>query len=221
MFHVRQAQQYCQHRFDVWDPKITTPPGIYLLSYILSPAAGCNLIGLRSLSLFCLCTLQVVMTWTYATRRTSDRNVWQLQHSALNIALFPPLFFFSALYYTDVASTLSVLLFHLVLVQVNHTATPSWLRVPILVFLGASSLLFRQTNIFWVGVFPAAVVLVNELDRGHQVVKESMHRRVEGFGDSIWSVAKTSWKMDVVFDPSVRAVWLEGLIFSLSLALIR
>ena len=31
-FHVPQTQQYCAGRFKAWDPKITTFPGLYLLS---------------------------------------------------------------------------------------------------------------------------------------------------------------------------------------------
>lgn len=51
---------------------------------------------------------------------------------------------------------------------------------------------------------------MNELDRGHQVVKDSMHRGAEGFGDSSMSIAKTSWKMQVIFDPPVTDAWIEG-----------
>jgi hypothetical protein len=28
VFHIPQAQVYCEGRFDVWDDKITTPPGL-------------------------------------------------------------------------------------------------------------------------------------------------------------------------------------------------
>ncbi|KAI9216013.1 DIE2/ALG10 family-domain-containing protein [Blastocladiella britannica] len=39
-FHVPQAQAYCAGRFDVWDPKLTTPPGLYWLTLaILRPVA--------------------------------------------------------------------------------------------------------------------------------------------------------------------------------------
>ena len=51
---------------------------------------------------------------------------------------------------------------------------------------------------------------MNELDRGHDVVKDSIYRRVEGFGDSFVSVARTAWKMDVVYEPTVRDAWVEG-----------
>ena len=130
--------------------------------------------------------------------------------SALNITLFPPLFFFSALYYTDVASTFSVLIFYYYFVRSRQRQTHALVRVPILLVLGLTSLLFRQTNIFWVAIFPAGIILIEEIDKGHEVVKHSMHRRVEGFGDSYMSVARTSWKLQVVYDPSVCEAGLEG-----------
>lgn len=34
MFHVRQAENYIKNKWHVWDPKITTPPGLYIVSYI-------------------------------------------------------------------------------------------------------------------------------------------------------------------------------------------
>ncbi|XP_051889812.1 dol-P-Glc:Glc(2)Man(9)GlcNAc(2)-PP-Dol alpha-1,2-glucosyltransferase isoform X3 [Pristis pectinata] len=32
IFHVPQAQKYCQGKFSEWDPMITTLPGLYLVS---------------------------------------------------------------------------------------------------------------------------------------------------------------------------------------------
>jgi alpha-1,2-glucosyltransferase len=124
----------------------------------------------------------------------------------LNVTLFPPLFFFAALYYTDVPSTLSVLIYYWLYLHF----TTSWLRVPVLSLVGIGSLLFRQTNIFWVAIFPAGISLVQELDRGHEAVKNSMLRQAEGFGDSFMSVARTSWKLDVVYDARVKDSSVEG-----------
>lgn len=33
IFHVPQAQKYCDYKFDKWDPKITTLPGLYFISF--------------------------------------------------------------------------------------------------------------------------------------------------------------------------------------------
>lgn len=164
--------------------------------------------ALRGLSVGCLWPILVVVFCAYVQRQRGQSNHVLNQHGALNIGLFPPLFFFSALYYTDVASTLSVLLFYLCFL--SRSVRSGWWRTPVLVLLGTASLTFRQTNIFWVAVFPAGLELVHHIDRGHNVVKESMYRRVEGFSDSMLNVAKTSWKMEVVYAPSVRDAWLEG-----------
>ncbi|XP_015761840.1 PREDICTED: dol-P-Glc:Glc(2)Man(9)GlcNAc(2)-PP-Dol alpha-1,2-glucosyltransferase-like isoform X2 [Acropora digitifera] len=42
IFHIPQAQKYCHYKFQEWDPKITTLPGMYVLSFM----------GLRVLSFF-------------------------------------------------------------------------------------------------------------------------------------------------------------------------
>jgi alpha-1,2-glucosyltransferase len=161
-------------------------------------------------SLLCLAALLAVVAKTYEIRQTTKQHKALARHSALDVTLFPPLFFFSALYYTDLPSTLSVLVFYLFFLYSYGRNISSWLRISGLVSLGAVSLLFRQTNIFWIAVFPAGIVLVNGLDSGHHVVKDSMHRRAEGFGDSMMSVVRTCWKMEVIFDPTVRDAWFEG-----------
>nr|POF16514.1 dol-p-glc:glc(2)man(9)glcnac(2)-pp-dol alpha-1,2-glucosyltransferase [Quercus suber] len=194
-------------RFQVWDPKITTPPGLYLLSSLAAPLVGCDISMLRALSALCLCLLVYAVARTYPVRHARSPFA---QHNALNIALFPPLFFFTALYYTDVASTFSVLLFYLAFLRSYQKARPTLAQKVLLVLLGLISLWFRQTNIFWVAIFPAGVVLVHELDQGHNAIKDSMHRGSQGFGDSIYSVIKTSWKMNVVYSPAVQGAWCEG-----------
>ncbi|KAH9828358.1 glycosyltransferase family 59 protein [Teratosphaeria destructans] len=224
VFHVVQAQQYCAGRFHVWDPKITTPPGLYILSII--PAfrvewvqgragrwslalLGCNLSGLRLVNAAGLLVI-LFLVWRIYRQRSSTLHDAVFQHSALNVALFPPLFFFSALYYTDIWSTAFVLLFYSCLLNAYREGANSFLRYITLVTVGSASLLFRQTNIFWVSILPAAVVFVHQLDRGHQAVRWSTNRQVEGFGGSFYSVAKTSWRFGVVFNLPIRSAKLKG-----------
>jgi len=74
-------------------------------------------------------------------------------YTGFNIALFPVLFFFSALYYTDVMSTLAVLVAYS-----NHLTRVRQQKTSILndiwtVVLGIFSLTMRQTNVFWVVVY--------------------------------------------------------------------
>ncbi|KAK0268673.1 glucosyltransferase [Friedmanniomyces endolithicus] len=228
VFHVRQAQHYCQGHFDVWDPKITTPPGLYLLSYAFSRLESfqeyiglghlrlvpldCSITGLRALNAVGLILLLLVVRLSYLQRASPETSAHHslFDHSALNVALFPPLFFFSALYYTDVWSALSVLASYCFLTTAYRDKYGHWMRGTGLLALGLVSLMFRQTNIFWVTAFPAGLVLVKELDRGHEAIRNSMHRRTQGFGDSLYSIAKTSWKMAVIYDPPVRDAQING-----------
>lgn len=158
----------------------------------------------------------LIIRSTYQVRRRNNNQTGYLSailtyHSSVNIVLFPPLFFFSALYYTDVASTLSVVLFYWYFLKTLSNGMRAGLKNALVqVVLGIVSLMFRQTNIFWVSIMPAALSLFMELDQGHRVVKESMYRRAEGFGDSTLSVAKTTWKMGVIYDPPVRDAFFEG-----------
>ncbi|KAK4610058.1 Dol-P-Glc:Glc(2)Man(9)GlcNAc(2)-PP-Dol alpha-1,2-glucosyltransferase [Fulvia fulva] len=214
VFHVRQAQHYCQGHWDVWDPKITTPPGLYFISYLLSPIMGCSITALRAANVICLVALCIIIRATYDARRKTNNESGPMSqiltyHSSLNIVLFPPIFFFSALYYTDIASTLSVMAsYWYFLIQLSNKET-TFTGTMIQVVLGIISLTFRQTNIFWVAVGPAALTAIVELDRGHRVVKDSMYRRTQGFGDTTYSVAKTSWKMDVIYDPPAKDACIE------------
>ena len=61
--------------------------------------------------------------------------------SSLNLGLFPLFYFFAFLYYTDVGSTFLVLLMYSL-----HLDGNDWFAS----FIGALSVLFRQTNIVWV-----------------------------------------------------------------------
>lgn len=192
---------------------------MYLITYILQPVFGCDVNGVRVTNVVCMIALAWIVEKIFAHRmgggREARHGTFSAAHSALNIALLPPLFFFSALYYTDVASTLSVMLcFYPLICSDERTSDKSavkqiWWHLRLFV-LGLVSLTFRQTNIFWVAVLPAAAVVLRELDQGHELVKESMYNKSKGFGDTMLNVARASWKMDVLYDPSVRDASMEG-----------
>ena len=146
-------------------------------------------------------------------------------HCAFNIAIFPPIFFFSALYYTDVISTafclvayLSVLrgssssqpdrrgLFLIVSICVlfisafegalNHSilsvcllgihvsvaalSSPA-VRLALATAAAASSLFFRQTNVFWASIFPLGIMLSQmmprQLDTGASKASSEVHHQ--------------------------------------------
>ncbi|KAL2129631.1 hypothetical protein VTI74DRAFT_7512 [Chaetomium olivicolor] len=178
VFHIPQAQTYCEGRFWDWDDKITTPPGLYLLSvayhkfWLLSK---CTPFSLRYNNL--LATLLTALLASQCRHlievRAAERDGKVLPkmlsfnsfHTGLNIALFPVIFFFSALYYTDVVSTLVVLIAYR-----NHLSRigpqrPGLVNDLWTIVLGVVALFMRQTNVFWVVVYMGGLEAVNVLRR--------------------------------------------------------
>ncbi|KAH9876326.1 hypothetical protein J1614_004205 [Plenodomus biglobosus] len=208
-FHVPQAQKYCNGNY-TWDPKITTPPGLYLVSRILKPLLGCNTSSLRVLNTLSLCAL-VPLSYrllrllrargqqnsTPSRDRVTETDPTRLldAHTAFNIALFPPLFFFSALYYTDILSTLLVLCAYACSLGYGST-TRNISGKFVTATLGFVALWFRQTNIFWVAVFPAGLEVVDALK-----------------GDRVPDVSPMSRDATIVF----RNSWSEGSIYDCAL----
>ncbi|KAM0286516.1 hypothetical protein ACHAQH_000944 [Verticillium albo-atrum] len=182
-FHIPQAQLYCKNKFTEWDDKITTPPGLYLISRFLiligslitqtTAEQACGAKDLRLHNAFA--TLGVFFCAVYcrhyieAQRRTiSGRPLLQAVSgyslmTGLNISLFPVLFFFSGLYYTDVFSTLLVLVAYLN--HLNRVSRPSngVRNDAFTVILGVSALGLRQTNIFWVVVYMGGLEAVHAI----------------------------------------------------------
>ena len=109
-------------------------------------------------------------------RSTAPMSLYAL-HTGVNVALLPVLFFFAALYYTDVYSTLAVLLaYRLHLFRASVPARqplPVWSDL-LAVLLGGVALLMRQTNIFWVVVYIGGLEVV-------QAAKEAVRQQPANF----------------------------------------
>ena len=88
-----------------------------------------------------------------------------LMHTAFNIALFPLLFFFSGLFYTDVLSTCVVLRMYRLFLQRKCSV---WLYMA-----GILTLTMRQTNIFWVAIYMGGMEVVKTFKVTDVVPKES------------------------------------------------
>jgi alpha-1,2-glucosyltransferase len=84
-------------------------------------------------------------------------------HTGLNIALFPLIFFFSALYYTDVISTLFVLMAYRNHLYRLSPEGPGLVSDLWTVVLGVLTLSMRQTNVFWVVVYMGGLEAVHVL----------------------------------------------------------
>lgn len=132
---------------------------------------------------------------------------WPIQicrHTLLNICLFPPLFFFYGLYYTDVASTVSVLVtyfFYLSKQKKSFLAS------------GLASLWFRQTNIFWVAIYMGGLEVVRALQEGRPEMEPSKT-------STIWDTISGSWQHSFIYVPLAAHSDFRGLDF-LATALAR
>ncbi|PVI07788.1 glycosyltransferase family 59 protein [Periconia macrospinosa] len=225
-FHVPQAQRYCRNDF-TWDPKITTPPGlqVYLVSLLIKNVAGCETSNLRALNVAAIC-LVCILSYnilvalhkglperTEQVKGNTSQSIDTLNaHSALNISLFPPLFFFSALYYTDVMSTLVVLLSYLAFLNRDKTSY-RFLSKTGTIIIGVLALLFRQTNIFWVAIFPAAMAVVDVFGGKQQT--GSFEKK------DLKYVCEQSWSYGRLYDCSVESAEPHDfLLFAMSLALV-
>ncbi|KAL1797465.1 hypothetical protein ACET3X_004071 [Alternaria dauci] len=231
-FHIPQAQRYCKGDYS-WDPKITTPPGLYLISKLSKPFLGCETSSLRILNAEALC---VIMIMSYGIlrllrkRNTPSKSLHRDEdmpgrdpvarestfmvdvHSALNVALFPPLFFFSALYYTDVMSTLSVLFAYSAYLT-NSMSKRTIVGTTSAVALGVFALLFRQTNIFWVAVFPAGLAVIDALKRDAPSTTST--------SSDIMSAIQTSWNHGAIYDCHVQDAGLRDVVmFVLSVVVV-
>ncbi|KAG7964786.1 hypothetical protein I3843_09G188300 [Carya illinoinensis] len=154
IFHIPQAQQYCKGNFRSWDPMITTPPGLYYISlahvaslfpgtFLVQAAPSfsevCTTAILRSVNgvLAALCSIIVYEITTHLRPTLSERKATIY---AVVLALYPLHWFFSFLYYTDVASVTAVLAMHLACLKKRY-----WFSA----LLGALAVVIRQTNIIW------------------------------------------------------------------------
>ncbi|CAG7726192.1 unnamed protein product [Allacma fusca] len=147
IFHVPQALAYCDGNLTQWDPKITTLPGLYLLSAgvlnvaekLGGPDMSCSVSNLRYINVI-LNWLNLVVLYKINGIRLKNESEANRILSTLSLGLTPLLFFFSFLYYTDPASTLAVLLMHYAFLKERYVLSP---------LLGIVAICMRQTNIVW------------------------------------------------------------------------
>ncbi|SCV00023.1 LAMI_0G02366g1_1 [Lachancea mirantina] len=145
VFHLGQTVQYINGNWKSWDPKITTPPGLYVLGWIQYKllhgfVAWSPLTALRLLNLF-----GGLIVWPWVVLRPlflfSAVKFWPI-----NLMCFPLLFTFYFLYYTDVWSTIFIVESLTLAITLPFGERKSiWASA----LCGLVSCLFRQTNIVW------------------------------------------------------------------------
>jgi hypothetical protein len=195
----------------------------YLVAKLFHPWIGCEINALRVLNVMALsliCPLSYVILRTIRSRSLSghgsakrikptalaldgdDSTVLLDAHTALNITLFPPLFFFAALFYTDIMSTLVVLLSYGVLLQ-KKTIIGTFVGNITAIAIGIAALMFRQTNIFWVAIFPAGLAVVDALKRSAHPSRRVGER-------TLGNVVQSCWNDGTIHDCSVQDALLDG-----------
>jgi alpha-1,2-glucosyltransferase len=130
-FHVRQAQRYCVDGplNAEWDDKITTLPGLYLISLPFVHLKGlffdraCDIYSLRSINIVFLCVLLVVLVYMLSYKHSSYIEFAQMLLKAIQLTTLPVMFFFTTLYYTDIGSALFLLLAHMLARQERYTSS--------------------------------------------------------------------------------------------------
>ncbi|KIJ22240.1 glycosyltransferase family 59 protein [Paxillus involutus ATCC 200175] len=143
-FHVPQAQAFCRGEWSTWDPKITTPPGLYILSVLIHRifTFRCNMSLLRFTVTLTLLTLPLFLTRLLAFhQRRRPPPLLAPTAEALILSTFPIAWFYGFLYYTEVPSLVSVLFTMILATQDRHWSAAVF---------GVISCFFRQTNIIWV-----------------------------------------------------------------------
>ncbi|KAI0388604.1 glycosyltransferase family 59 protein [Xylariaceae sp. FL0594] len=172
IFHIPQAQVYCLGKYSQWDDKITTPPGLYIVTLLFNRVLGltCSVLNLRAFNADMVACISVVALACKAQYRqcfaqadTGRRISIPDVLTGISIASFPVIFFFSGLYYTDPSSTLIVLLAYANHLSRIGTGKPTLLNDLYTLFLGITALGFRQTNIFWAVVYMGGLETIQAL----------------------------------------------------------
>ncbi|KAG2262377.1 hypothetical protein Bca52824_069456 [Brassica carinata] len=162
IFHVPQAQQYCSGNFRSWDPMITT-------------LLDCTIYHLHML-LLCfqelLCGVLVYEIIRFLGPSLSDRKATLM---ALVVSLYPLHWFFTFLYYTDVASLTAFLAMYLACLRKRYFLSA---------LFGTLAILIRQTNVVWMLFVACSGVLDFTLDspsrqKDKQKVNQDLHQSTD------------------------------------------
>ncbi|XP_070558374.1 dol-P-Glc:Glc(2)Man(9)GlcNAc(2)-PP-Dol alpha-1,2-glucosyltransferase-like isoform X2 [Ptychodera flava] len=163
---------------------ITTLPGLYLVSIgVLKQVSWyyeADLIDFCSTTMLRLTNVMFAMLNLYLFYAVLKKlNPGQevpglkLSITAMTLAAFPVLYFFTFLYYTDAGSTFFVLFMYLLSLYGVHVGAA---------LAGACAIMFRQTNIIWV-VFVAGVAAMEMVEQYKEEEEEEERLAKEEQGE--------------------------------------
>ncbi|KIW66555.1 hypothetical protein PV04_05878 [Phialophora macrospora] len=170
-FHVPQAQAYWLGKWSQWDPKITTPPGLYVFSYVVNSIRDFfskeglkpSINEWRFINVLLLYLLLVALYILAAVgrRRSDHESVLQREFAVI---FFPLIYFFSGIYYTDLFSIFTVVVAQTFWSAGTNAEGPTkFLYQSLHLAAGMVSLTARQTNIFWVAVYLGGLQVVESI----------------------------------------------------------
>lgn len=155
LFHYPQFHVIYEGDYHSWNPKITTPPGLYYLTMFLLKLLKLDptLENARFINYLGGC---VLVSLVYLIRQKVRSPGFTSASTVLN----PLLTIFYSLYYTDVWSTTIIVAAYAVIVYrpFNSYIITAWLSA----FIGLISLTFRQTNIAWC-IFLLAIIIDDKI----------------------------------------------------------
>ena len=137
-FHYRQFSYYNEDQFHMWDPKLTTPPGLYLFQRLLTIFLPSDLGIMRAIN--CLFFANIFVVYVLKIFDFNEIKPNNLSR-ALNLAISPTIFFFNFLDYTDSASI------SLVTVMFYYNLVKSEWRLGLISLI---AIFVRQNNLIWI-----------------------------------------------------------------------
>lgn len=147
---------------------------------LFSPIGLCSDYFLR-LTSFIASLINLILFYfiRLAVTDTDNKRVALLE--ALTLSFLPPLYFFSHLYYTDVAALMTALLTLLCSLKGQHALGS---------IAGIASVAMRQTNIVWVALIFCVNALNYIVARAHPFLKEKLKNK-EGMIKYTWNDLRT------------------------------
>jgi alpha-1,2-glucosyltransferase len=176
----------------------------------------CSVEGLRQFNVFALLSLTtyVVDIRSILTSRTALRSgklaaiTPEAVHTAVNIALFPPLFFFSGLFYTDVLATRFVLEVYRMFLIRKGVEKNSGEGLVMNYVIGIFALTMRQTNIFWVAIYLGGLEAVRAIKMN--VVREDNTEKGSGVDSDPLMTETRNWGRGNIHDIALEDANLIG-----------
>ncbi|AMD18640.1 HBL262Cp [Eremothecium sinecaudum] len=172
VFHVHQTIKYIGGEWMSWDPKITTPPGLYLLGcfwyHVMKFMTRWNTLSIVRMVNF----IGGFIVWPWVVLRPlylfNAIGFWPI-----TLMVFPLIFCFNFLYYTDVWST--ILIVESLALAITVPFGERW-SIWASSICGLISCLFRQTNIVW-----NAFIMVLVIERRALIHKDFNNFKINNY----------------------------------------